>query len=130
MHRSIFCVFYAALALLAACTTQPPVARQFTVFFQVNESKLTPEGQQIVDAIAAAVRDGHPSAIEVEGQADGATPRDAQLADQRATVVAAALKGAGVDQSKINQHAALVLPAVSDAATHVAAHKVTVQLVP
>ena len=130
MHRSIFYVFYAALTLLAACTTQPPVARQFTVFFQVNESKLTPEGQQIIDSIVAAVRDGHPSAIEVEGQADGTTPRDAQLADQRATVVTAALKRAGVDQSKINQHAALVLPATSDAATHVATHKVTVQLVP
>jgi len=127
MRRSFF---FAILVLLAACTTQPPVARQFDVFFQVNSSKLTPEGQQIVDAIAAAARDGHPSSVVVEGQANGATPRDAQLADQRATVVSAALKAAGVDPSKINQHAALVLPAVADPGTQVATHKVTVQLVP
>ena len=127
MRRSFF---FAILVLLAACTTQPPVARQFDVFFQVNSSKLTPEGQQIVDAIVTAIRDGHPSAVVVEGRANGTTPRDAQLADQRATVVSEALKAAGVDQAKISQHAALVVPAVTDPATNVAAHKVTVQLVP
>jgi outer membrane protein OmpA-like peptidoglycan-associated protein len=91
---------------------------------------LTPEGQQVVDTIVAAIRGTKPSSIVVEGEADGASPRDAQLADQRATTVAAALKAAGVDQSKIAQHAALALPAQQDVATHVSTHKVAVQLMP
>lgn len=120
----------AVLALLAACATQAPAPRQFDVFFQVNEAKLTPEGEQIVANIVAAVRDSRPSQVVVEGQANGSSPRDAQLADQRATVVTTALKTAGVDAAKISQHAALLRPAQPDAATHVATHKVTVQLVP
>ena len=120
-----------SLILLGACsTTPPPPPKQFDVFFQVNSAKLTPEAQQVVDTIVAMIRDTKPSSIVVEGEADGTTPRDAQLADQRASTVAGALKAAGVDQSKIAQHAALALPAQQDLATHVSTHKVAVQLVP
>ncbi|HXP77668.1 MAG TPA: OmpA family protein [Stellaceae bacterium] len=118
------------LILLGACATTPPQPKQFDVFFQVNSAKLTPEGQQVVDTIVAAIRDRKPSSVVVEGEADGAAPRDAQLADQRATSVAAALKAAGVDPSKIAQHAALALPAQQDATTRIATHKVAVQLMP
>jgi len=119
------------LGLLAACTTTPPqTPKRFDVFFQVGSSKLTPEGQVVVDTIAAQVRDVTPSSVEVEGQADGTAPKDALLADQRATAVTSALKGAGVDPAKIAQHAALALPAQTDMATHVSTHKVTVQLLP
>lgn len=118
------------LILLAACAAKPPPPKQFDVFFQVNSAKLTPEGQQVVDSIVAAIRDTKPASVVIEGEADGASPRDAQLADQRAATVAAALKAAGVDPSKIVQHAALVLPAQQDVATHIATHKVTAQLVP
>ena len=127
MRRTIL---FMAMIVLGACTTTPPQPKQFDVFFQVNSAKLTPEGQRVVDAIVAAIRDTKPSSVVVEGEADGALPRDAQLADQRATAVAGALKAAGVDQSKIAQHAALALPAQQDAATHIATHKVTVQLMP
>jgi hypothetical protein len=126
MRRIVLVMF---LILMAACATEPPGPRQYTVFFQVNSAKLTPEGLQIVDTIVAAVRDTQPSSIVIEGEADGTTPRDAQLADQRSIAVGAALKAAGVDQSKIVQHAALALPAVSDPATRVSTHKVTVQLI-
>jgi OmpA family protein len=117
------------LVLLGACATKPPAPQQFDVFFQVNSAKLTPEGQQIVDVMVAAIRNTQPSSVVVEGEADGTTPHDAQLADQRAATVAGALKAAGIDQSKIVQHAALALPALSDPATRVSTHKVTVQLV-
>ena len=126
MRRIVLLMF---LVLLGACATTPPPPRQFDVFFQVNSAKLTPEGQQIVDQIVAAIRDTQPSSVVVEGEANGATPRDAQLADQRAATVAGALKAAGIDQSKIVQHAALAVPAVPDAATNASTHKVTVQLV-
>ena len=118
------------LILCAACATSPPPPKQFDVFFQVNSAKLTPEGQQVVDSIVVAIRDTKPASVVIEGEADGASPRDAQLADQRAATVAAALKMAGVDPSKIVQHAALVLPAQQDVATHIATRKVTAQLVP
>jgi len=119
-----------SLILLGACSTTPPPPKQFDVFFQVNSAKLTPEAQQVVDTIVAMIRDTKPSSIVVEGEADGASPRDAQLADQRASTVASALRAAGVDQSKIVQHAALALPAQQDLATHVSTHKVAVQLLP
>lgn len=125
---------FLCLVLLAACTTNPPPPppppKQFDIFFQVGSAKLTPEGQQVVDTAVAAVRDTKPSSVVVEGQADGATPKDAQLADQRATTVTNALKTAGVDPTKIAQHAALALPANTDPATHISTHKVTVQLMP
>ncbi len=124
-----------SLILLGACSTTPPSPpppppKQFDIFFQVNSARLTPEAQQVVDAIVAMIRDTKPSSIVVEGEADGALPRDAQLADQRASTVAGALRAAGVDQSKIAQHATLALPAQQDLATHISTHKVSVQLVP
>lgn len=122
-----------SLILLAACNANPPAPlppKQFDIFFQVGSARLTPEAQQVVDTAVAAVRDTKPSSVVVEGQADGATPKDAQLADQRATTVTTALKAAGVDPTKIAQHAALALPANTDPATHISTHKVTVQLMP
>ncbi len=122
------------LILLAACATKPappPPPKQFDVFFTVNSARLTPEGQQVVNTIAAAIRDTQPSSVEVEGEADGTSPRDAQLADQRATAVTNALKVvAGIDPAKIVQRAALALPAQTDMATHLSTHKVTVRLLP
>ncbi|MGH7125623.1 MAG: OmpA family protein [Stellaceae bacterium] len=118
------------LCLLVACETKPPPPKQFDVFFTVGSAKLTPEGRQVVDTMVAAIRDSKPSSIIVEGEADGTLPKDAQLADQRAATVSAALKTAGVDPAKIAQHAALALPAQTDPATHIATHKVTVQLIP
>ena len=123
-------VFLASLILLVACATKPPPPKQFDVFFQVGSARLTPEGQQVVATIVTAARDMKPSSVVVEGEADGSSPKDGQLADQRATTVASALKAAGVDPSKIAQHAALALPAQTDLATHISTHKVTVQLLP
>ena len=124
---------FVLVLLLAGCATNPPAPpppKQFDVFFQVGSARLTPEGQRVVDTIAAAVRGAKPSSVVVEGEADGTQPKDAQLADQRATTVTSALRAAGVDPSKIAQHAALALPAQTDPATHISTHKVTVQLVP
>lgn len=121
---------FVLLVLVAACTMTPPQSKRFDIFFQVNSSKLTPEAQQVVNTIVAQIRDSKPSSVEVEGEADGTLPRDAQLADQRATAVTNALKAAGVDPANIAQHAALALPAQTDSTTHVSTHKVTVQLVP
>jgi hypothetical protein len=130
MRRIVSLVLLVLLAACAANPPAPPPPKQFDIFFQVGSARLTPEGQQVVDTIVAAVRDTKPSSIVVEGEADGTQPKDAQLADQRAITVTSALKAAGVDQSKIAQHAALALPAQTDPATHISTHKVTVQLIP
>jgi len=127
MRRIVSLVF---VFLLVACAAKPLPPKQFDIFFQVGSAKLTPEGQQVVATAVAAIKDMKPSSIVVEGEADGTQLRDAQLADQRATTVAGALKAAGVDPSKIAQHAALALPAQTDPATHISTHKVTVQLLP
>src|ERR1051326_2268384 len=97
MRRMIPFVY---LMLLGACTTTPPPPKQVDVFFQVNSAKLTPEAQQVVEAILPMIRDTKPSSIVVEGEADGTSPRDAQLADQRASTVGGALRAAGADQAK------------------------------
>ncbi len=118
-----------SLLLLAACAAQPR-PKQLDVFFTLGSAKLTPEGQQVVDTIVAMIRDTKPSSIVIEGETDGSLPKDARLADQRATAVAGALKAAGVDQSKIAQRSALAFPAQTDSATRISTHKVAVQLVP
>ena len=110
-----------SLILLGACSTTPPPSpppKQVDIFFQVNSARLTPEAQQVVDTIVAMIRDTKPSSVVIEGEADGASPRDAQLADQRASTVAGALRAAGVDQSKIAQHATLAQPAQQPRPAH------------
>ncbi len=112
------------LTVLAACAANGP--RQLDVFFLTNDAKLTPDGQQVVAEIAKEARAGKPSRIVVEGEADGGTPSDAALADKRAGTVIDALVAAGVDAKSITKVAA---PAPAGI-TGVAAHKVSVQLLP
>jgi len=109
--------------LLAACETMKPApVAQFVVFFRTNESVLTPEGKDIVGNIAAAARERHPKKIVLEGKADGNTPHDQELADQRAGAVEKALTEAGIAPSLIEKHAAVTTE------TGVAAHQVVARL--
>jgi outer membrane protein OmpA-like peptidoglycan-associated protein len=113
------------LVALAACAPMSG-PRQLDVFFMTNEASLTPDGQKVVTEIAKLAREGKPSRIIVEGQADGGAPSDAALADKRAGAVIDALVAAGVDAGRITKVAAPAPQGV----TGVAAHKVAVQLLP
>lgn len=119
-------ILAAAITLALAACAPMNGPRQMDVFFMTNEASLTPDGQQVVTEIAKLAREGKPSRIVVEGQADGGAPSDAALADKRAGTVVDALVAAGVDGGRITKVAA---PAPGGV-TGVAAHKVTVQLLP
>ena len=116
---------FAAAALVAACAhlSEP---RSYVVFFQKDTTDLTPEGKQVVLQASAEVADGHPSHIVVEGRADGGTPHDATLANDRALVVIRALVDNGADAKTIENRPG----APPTGVTGVAAHQVLVTLTP
>lgn len=116
----------AAFGALASCATpRPPIpAQQFDVFFVKDETTLTPEGQEVVQKIAKTARTVHPGRVTVEGQADGGTAHDAEVAHERGQHVAAALIAAGLAPAMVQQ----VPGAPPPNADGIAAHKVVVRL--
>lgn len=122
---SIRLFVFAIAATLVACAhlDQP---RSYLVYFDTDSATLTADGQRIVTTIASAAGDVSASKILVSGRADGATPHDATLADQRATVVMQALAQHGVAAAKIEKQP----DAPPSGLTGVAAHEVVVTLLP
>jgi hypothetical protein len=114
------------LGALAACTAHMSEPQNFVVYFHTGEAQLTPEGQQVVTAIATAQAAAKPRRIQVEGRADGGTPHDAALADDRAIVVIGALVRSGIDATAIDKRPS----APPEGVTGVAAHEVVVRFVP
>lgn len=108
----------------AGCADRLSKPQDYVVFFPTNTAGLTAEGKQVVDRVAANARDVRPSKVVVEGHADGGTPSDASLANERARTVLLALGEAGVAPVELAQSAP---PAGT---TGVAAHKVVVRFVP
>lgn len=123
MPRSVMA---AVLIALVGCVSHPTTPREFTVFFQTGDATATPGAQAVVTRIAKAARETRPSRIVIEGQADGGTARDANLADERADTVLHALVSAGIDASRLDKRPSAPLPGT----TGVAAHKVKVTLIP
>ena len=113
------------LAALAACGTHLDQPRSYVVYFDTDSAALTPDGQRIVGTIATSIHDLSPSKVIVAGRADGSTPHDAALADQRATAVIQALAQKGVSD-KIAKEA----DAPPNGRSGVAAHQVVVTLLP
>jgi outer membrane protein OmpA-like peptidoglycan-associated protein len=111
------------LLVLAGCqmptqmAQRPTALQQFVLFFRDGGATLTTDGQAIVDRIAAAARTLHPRRIEVIGGNDGIAPSREELADRRATTVAAALAKAGVDP-RIIHRAGTAEPAGAGVAAH------------
>jgi len=112
----------ACVIALANCSWFAPAPRQFTVYFQNDSATPTPEAQQVLNQVTQAAKDSHPHRIVVEGQADGATPRDSELALKRAKAVVDALVASGIDASKVN----LKDTAALNSTPGVAGHKVLV----
>jgi outer membrane protein OmpA-like peptidoglycan-associated protein len=111
---------------LAACTASLREPRNYVVYFVADSADLTSEAQQVVATIAAARADLHPSRIAVEGRADGGSPHDAALADERARTVSRALVAAGIDPATI----AIEPSAPPAGITGVAARQVIVRFEP
>ena len=114
------------LLALAGCMAHLDQPRNYVVYFVTNDAVLTAEARQVVATIASARRDLNPSRISVEGRADGGTPHDATLADERARAVTQALVGAGIDPAMI----AIAPSAPPTGITGVDAHQVLVRFQP
>jgi outer membrane protein OmpA-like peptidoglycan-associated protein len=118
MHRFIAA---AVLLCLAACSTG--TAPQHVVFFPKGDAALTSDAQAVVMEIATAAR-GNSGKVIVEGKADGGTPQDAALADERANAVIRGLTALGVESGRVEKRQAAPPAGV----TGVAAHQVSVIL--
>jgi OOP family OmpA-OmpF porin len=82
----------------------PAMAKQeFIVFFDFDKSNLTPEGQKIVDAAAAAYKRGGSAKISLAGYTDlaGTAPYNLKLSERRAETVRAALVKDGVPDNQV-----------------------------
>jgi outer membrane protein OmpA-like peptidoglycan-associated protein len=97
--------------------------RQSVVFFPTNSSELTPGALKVVQGVADRAVQAQPSAIYVEGHADGGSTRDATLAYERGRTVYRALQVAGVDANTIR----LMQGTPRNEAKGVEAHKAVVR---
>lgn len=123
--RSMIGTLVCAMLLAAAgCADRLSAPHQYVVFFPASTADLTPEGKQVVDRVAANARESRPSKVVVEGHADGGTPKDASLANDRARAVLLALSESGVTPVELAQSAP------PPGTTGVAARKVVVRFVP
>jgi outer membrane protein OmpA-like peptidoglycan-associated protein len=89
------------LLAVAGCSSPSVEPPHSVVFFRTNSSELTPAAQQIVQRVADRAIQARPTAIYVEGHADGGSARDATLAYERGRTVYQALQLAGVDARTI-----------------------------
>jgi OmpA-OmpF porin, OOP family len=82
----------------------PPAQHDFIVFFPWNSAVVTPDGRQIVEAAAAAIKAGPPGSVAVTGYTDtsGSPAYNQKLSVRRADGVAAALARAGVPRSELD----------------------------
>lgn len=107
---------------MAQQRTQTSASHQYVVFFLDGEAALTPDGDQIVQRIAAAAKQLHPGRIEVIGSDDGLPRGRESVADKRAATVAQSLAKAGINP-KVITRAGRNEPS----RTGVAAHRVLVR---
>jgi OmpA-OmpF porin, OOP family len=81
----------------------PPVVerRVFLVFFDWDQSTITPDGMRIIEQAAAAYRAGAPVQIQVTGYTDrsGSPGYNQRLSERRANAVAEALTRLGVPRT-------------------------------
>ena len=99
-------------ALRGTPAPPPPVAaapalpsHQYNVYFEFDHSDLTPEGRQVVDAVANAVKADPKVELRLVGKADlvGTDPYNVALSHRRADTVRAALRADGIDNSRIQE---------------------------
>jgi outer membrane protein OmpA-like peptidoglycan-associated protein len=107
---------------LAQQQMQTSTSHQYVVFFRDGQAALTPDGDQIVQRIAAAARQVHPGRIEVIGSNDGLSRGRESVADQRAATVAQSLTKAGINPTVIARAGS-----VEPSGTGLAAHRVVVR---
>lgn len=93
----------AAATTEGAGTTQPPAAREFTVYFPFNKSTLSPEGRSVIAEAVSTAKQGQMTHIAVTGHTDtvGSEQYNQNLSDRRADAVRKALLAEGVADESI-----------------------------
>ena len=86
-----------------AGTTQPPAAREFTVYFPFNKSTLSPEARSVIAEAVSTAKQGPMTHIAVTGHTDtvGSEQYNQGLSDRRADAVRKALLAEGVAADSI-----------------------------
>jgi OmpA-OmpF porin, OOP family len=119
---SVLSIAGAVTAAAAQQQTQASASHQYVVFFREGQAALTPDGDQIVQRIAAAAKQLHPGRIEVIGSNDGLSRGRESVADQRAATVAQSLVKAGINPTLIARAGS-----VEPSGTGLDAHRVLVR---
>ncbi len=88
----------------AAPAAAQPI-HQYNVYFEFDRAALTPEGRQVVDAVASATKADPGVQLRLVGKADlvGTDPYNMTLSHRRADTVRAALDADGVDNSRVQE---------------------------
>jgi outer membrane protein OmpA-like peptidoglycan-associated protein len=92
-------------ALNGKAVAAPSAAHQYNVYFEFDRANLTPEGRQVVDAVAQAAK-GQPNVtIHLVGKADltGTDPYNMALSHRRADSVRATLRADGIDSRRVEE---------------------------
>jgi OOP family OmpA-OmpF porin len=91
----------------AAQQPLPAAAREYRVYFDFDKATLTPEAQQIISQVAAAIRSGGTARVELVGKADrsGTDQYNQRLSERRARAVQDALIQAGVPRDRLTARA-------------------------
>ncbi len=89
----------------AAPASALSLGRQFNVYFDFDKSELTPQGRQIVDQAAAAIRRDPSARVVLIGKADlaGSDPYNLALSRRRADTVRSVLLRSGVQAKQIDE---------------------------
>jgi OOP family OmpA-OmpF porin len=104
-HRDFIATITALEQALSGKAVSAPAAHQFNVYFEFDRSNLTPEGRQVVDAVAQATK-GQPNVrIRLLGKADltGTDPYNMALSHRRADAVRARLRAQGVPDRIVDE---------------------------
>lgn len=89
--------------VVASPPPPPPIVRNFLVFFDFNQSSITPTARAIIDSAAKAANSANPVKLRLTGHADRAGPAryNQRLSLRRANAVRAALTRLGVPAGEI-----------------------------
>jgi OmpA-OmpF porin, OOP family len=88
-----------------AAAIAPPSEHLYSIYFDFDHVNLTPEGRQVVDAVAKAARADPGLHIRLVGKTDlvGTDPYNMTLSHRRADTVRATLRADGIDDGRITE---------------------------